>query len=67
MMLVILRMKPTVEVHGLHVSFFHPFHHGTHGDSGLEFIAKVRFSELPLGLYIHIYIFFLGILLSLCA
>lgn len=26
-----------------------------HSDSSVEFMAKVRFSELPLGLYIHIF------------
>lgn len=57
-MLVILRMKPTVEVHGLHVSFLHLLHRGAHSDSSVEFIAKVRFSEQPLGLYVHIFFFF---------
>lgn len=38
-----------MEVHGLHVSFLHL------SDSSVEFMAKVRFSELPLGLYIHIF------------
>lgn len=72
-MLVILRMKLTVEAHGLHISFLHLFHRGAHGDVGLEFIAKVRLSELHTTfgslhsyMHTHIYVCILGIFLSLC-